>query len=184
MAREQMIRAGLVAGPEIDGFAVGDRVIFGSGSRAAENGVMGTVQKIIFTTNNAELIIRTDDGRNLAADAEAREKLSHGYAVSVHKSQGMTIDKSYVFIDDLMIDKELGYVAGSRHREKCEFFCDEETAEDLKKLLSRSRQKETSLDYEIEQDQEQEQEIEEFFKQPDQEGINENENEDESEMSY
>lgn len=159
-ARAEMKKKGLVGGIEIDDFGVGDRVIFELGSKAAENGIMGKIESIDFTKNDAVLIVKTDDGRIIKVDSAARQKLNHGYAVSVHKSQGMTVNKSYCLLSDSMTDKEWGYVAASRHREKCELFCDQETAEDLEKLLSRSRQKETTLDYIEHENEDEKDEIE------------------------
>jgi hypothetical protein len=46
-----------------------------------------------------------------------------------------------------MVDSNLGYVAGSRHRESFALHCTAEDREDLEKLLGRQREKNTSADY-------------------------------------
>lgn len=161
LARAAMIETGLVAdGLEVDGYAVGDRIIFMAGSRAAENGVLGEVRGIRYPPEGATLDVRTDDGRWITVDEEARQKITHGYAVSVHKAQGATMDHAYILIDEAMTDAEWAYVAGSRHRETCEIFCDSETWQDLDRLMGRSRQKDIAMDYLPETEQEQEDEME------------------------
>ena len=45
----------------------------------------------------------------------------HGYATTIHKSQGATVDRSYVLASRSM-DRHLAYVAMTRHREDMALF--------------------------------------------------------------
>lgn len=166
-ARSEMAEKGFVGGPEIDGFATGDRVLFTKNDRklGVQNGLLGTVESVNFTENGGYLSIKTDDGKSVKIDPQQYESLEYGYAVTVHKAQGVTVDNAFVLAGD-MTNREWGYVAGSRHRESLEIFCDHETAEDLGLQLAKSQQKGTSLDYEIEAEAELEAEIEPPAPQP------------------
>jgi ATP-dependent exoDNAse (exonuclease V) alpha subunit len=104
--------------------------------------------------------VKTDDGQAVRVDPQQYEHLQHGYSISVHKSQGATVDRAYVLANESMTDREWAYVAGSRHRESLHIYADRDTAADLEALIERSRQKGTSLDYrEAGQEREQEPEL-------------------------
>jgi hypothetical protein len=47
--------------------------------------------------------------------------LSHGYALTIHKAQGVTVDRAYVLAGE-SLSQESGYVAMSRARELTELF--------------------------------------------------------------
>jgi hypothetical protein len=58
-----------------------------------------------------------NDGREhrLGPDDIAADRLAHGYATTVHRSQGATVDTTHLFADGG--GRELGYVAMSRARQ-------------------------------------------------------------------
>ena len=60
--------------------------------------------------------VRLDDGRNLRFDRKEYADLTHGYAATIHKMQGATVDKAYVLASRHM-DRHAAYVAMSRHRD-------------------------------------------------------------------
>lgn len=142
-------------GPEIEidtadglrSFGAGDRLLFRRNDRGlgVKNGTLGWVEY----AGIGEMVVRTDDGRRVAFNPELYQHLDHGYAVTVHKSQGVTVDKSYVLATD-GFDRHLTYVAMSRHREEVavvwsrEDFADEAA---LKARLERQRTKDTTLDF-------------------------------------
>ncbi len=73
----------------------------------------------------------------------------HGWAVTIHKSQGTTVDKTFVLASSEM-SRNLSYVAMTRHREKCQVFgssLDFWRTEKLPELLSQSGEKLTAGDY-------------------------------------
>lgn len=59
--------------------------------------------------------MRLDNGRNLRFDRKAYAAPTHGYAATIHKMQGATVDRAYVLASQHM-DRHAAYVAMSRHR--------------------------------------------------------------------
>lgn len=128
-------------------FATGDRLLFLRNERnmAVKNGTLG----IITGTADGKLAVRTDDGRTVAVDPAAYRDLDHGYAVTVHKSQGVTVDEAYV-LATRGFDRHLTYVAASRHRSKLAMVWSRESFDSenhLLGVLGRERSKDTTLDY-------------------------------------
>ena len=75
--------------------------------------------------------------------------LDHGYAATVHKAQGVTVDRAHVLAGPGM-DRHMAYVALTRHREGVALHWSAEAMGDragLVRALSRERAKDTSLDY-------------------------------------
>nr|MBA3358818.1 transposase [Thermoleophilaceae bacterium] len=88
--------------------------------------------------------------------------VAHGYAMTVHKSQGMTAERAYVLGSEELY-QELGYTALSRHRESCRFYLNagepsrqlelevageqrDQVLEQVERALGRSRAQEMALD--------------------------------------
>jgi len=94
-------------------FAVGDRVMFLRNERSlgVKNGTLGTLVAL----GRSEMEVRLDDGRNLRFDRKDYADLTHGYAATIHKMQGATVDRAYVLASRHM-DRHAAYVAMSRHR--------------------------------------------------------------------
>ncbi len=64
-----------------------------------------------------------DGGREITLDAGylQRGHLDHAYALTAHKAQGATVDRTFVLgSEDLY--RELGYTALSRHRDEARFY--------------------------------------------------------------
>ncbi len=132
-------------------FSVGDRMIFLENSRDlnVKNGMLGTVIEI----ENGVLTTQIDgkDKRTVELSEESYTAIDHGYASTIHKSQGMTVDRSYVMASYTM-DRHLSYVAMSRHREEAKLYVNVEqfhSFDDLANRLSREGLKRSTLDYEV-----------------------------------
>lgn len=95
-------------------FAVGDRVMFLRNERSlgVKNGTLGTLTAL----GRSGMEVRLDDGRNLRFDRKEYTDLTHGYAATIHKMQGATVDRAYVLASKHM-DRHAAYVAMSRHRD-------------------------------------------------------------------
>ncbi len=109
-------------------FAAGDRVVITKNNSDLDimNGNFGTVQSIKFNhSGELEMSIKIDGRDDLVktqiTGKDAFTNIDHGYAATVHKSQGATVDSAYFYAGS-MTDKELGYVAMSRHRDVCQVF--------------------------------------------------------------
>src|SRR5579859_827885 len=129
-------------------FAGGDRVMFLQNERGlgVKNGTLGTVEQV----SAQSLTVQTDDGRSVQFDLKDYNKIDHGYAATIHKAQGMTVDRTHVLATPGM-DAHSSYVALSRHRDGLELHYGREdfTNEDwLVRTLSRDRAKDMASDYE------------------------------------
>ena len=154
LARERMQAAGAL-GPDqrvettrgSRFFAEGERLVFLRNERelGVKNGTLGTVQQV----GDTRMSVRLDDGRRVAFDHKTYTDLDHGYATTIHKSQGVTVDRTYVLAGGYM-DRHATYVALSRHRQSVALHYDRQTFADqaeLGRALARERAKDSTLDY-------------------------------------
>ena len=134
-------------------FSIGDRIIFGRNSRqmGVKNGLLGTLESWHLDPRggNLEMTIRLDTGAAVIFNPGEYGHLDHGYAMSVHKSQGVTADNVSVLISESMTDQEWSYVAVSRHRERLRVFVPEGLDDGLAQSIGRSRQKGLASDYRV-----------------------------------
>lgn len=129
-------------------FASGDRVMFLQNERGlgVKNGTLCTIVDV----SAQSMTVRTDDGRSVAFDLKDYDKLDHGYAATIHKAQGMTVDRTHVLATPGM-DAHGSYVALSRHRDGMDLHYGRDDFADQNRLartLSRDRAKDMATDYE------------------------------------
>ncbi len=129
-------------------FAAGDRVMFLQNERGlgVKNGTLGTVE----AASPQSMSVRTDDGRSIAFDLKDYNRIDHGYAATIHKAQGMTVDRTYILATPGM-DAHGSYVALSRHRDGMDLHYGRDDFAGQDKLintLSRDRAKDMATDYE------------------------------------
>jgi hypothetical protein len=127
--------------------ASGDRLMFLQNERGlgVKNGTLGTLELV----NPQSMTVRTDDGRSVQFDLKDYNKIDHGYAATIHKAQGMTVDRAHVLATPGM-DAHSSYVALSRHRDGVELHYgrDDFAGRDrLVRTLSRDRAKDMASDY-------------------------------------
>ena len=128
-------------------FASGDRIMFLRNERGlgVRNGTLGTVER----ASAQSMAVRTDDGRSVAFDTKDYAEIDHGYAATIHKAQGMTVDRAHVLATPGM-DSHGAYVALSRHRDGVALHYGRDDFADQSKLvrtLSRERGKDMASDY-------------------------------------
>src|SRR3546814_12754184 len=63
------------------------------------------------------MAVMLDDGRSVAFDFKDYAHIDHGYAATIHKAQGMTVDRVQVLATPGM-DRHGASVAMSRHRDR------------------------------------------------------------------
>jgi Ti-type conjugative transfer relaxase TraA len=128
-------------------FAAGDRVVFLKNDRelGVKNGTLGRVEEAAA----GRLGVVLDNGERRTVEAHAYAAIDHGYAVTIHKAQGATVDRAFVLASGGM-DRHLTYVAMTRHREQVTLYASRDDFEDHKAMawrLARKRTSETTLDF-------------------------------------
>ncbi|RVQ53626.1 BID domain-containing protein, partial [Sinorhizobium medicae] len=158
MARSKLVERGIVgegfAFRTADGnrnFAAGDQIVFlkNEGSLGVKNGMLG---KIVEASPNRVVaeIGAGEHHRQVIIEQRFYNNLDHGYATTIHKSQGATVDRVKV-LASLSLDRHLVYVAMTRHRDNLDVYYGARSfarAGGLIQVLSRKNSKETTLDYE------------------------------------
>lgn len=154
LARERVRAAGGL-GPDIEvatergerRFAAGDRVMFLRNERSmgVKNGTLGRVERV----SAHGMAVELDGGGRVAFDLKDYAHVDHGYAATVHKAQGVTVDRTYLLASD-HLDRHATYVGLTRHRETVELHYGRDDFADQARLarqLGRERMKDTTLDY-------------------------------------
>lgn len=150
-------------------FSTGDRVLFaGNGRTAAEkragltNGNAGTIAGIDMSGPKPRVTVQLDTAKGaeprsvsfiVGDNAEAGEfnKLKLGYAGTIYKGQGATLDQTYV-CHSAHWKSSAAYVALSRHKESVEIWASHEMVKDLASMargLGRSENKRAATAYQI-----------------------------------
>lgn len=127
-------------------FAVGDRVITLQNDKSLQvkNGQTWTVTD----AQDGKLTLKRDgDCREMKVTEKQYKHIDYAYCATVHKSQGVTVDRAHVLHDSQMSDRSLSYVAASRHRESMTYNYTKEQAPALQRDMQRVRDKDTSADY-------------------------------------
>jgi Ti-type conjugative transfer relaxase TraA len=155
LARGRMRDAGALGADQVvqtdrgdRAFAPGDRLMFLRNERSmgVKNGSLATLEKI----EGSSLTVRLDgDRREVRFDLKDYAQIDHGYASTIHKSQGVTVDHSHLLASD-GLDRHAAYVGMSRHRETLAVHYGADDFKDrgqFTRTLSRERAKDTTLDY-------------------------------------
>ena len=134
-------------------FASGDRIMFLRNERGmgVKNGTLGTLEQV----GEGRMAVRLDGGERVAFDLKDYAAVDHGYAATIHKSQGVTVDRAHVLATPGM-DRHGAYVALSRHREGVQLHYGRDDFTDQRQLgrvLSRDRAKDMAGDYTAPSDQ-------------------------------
>jgi Ti-type conjugative transfer relaxase TraA len=139
-------------------FAINDRIRFMRNERdlGVKNGSLGIIEGIEHGVLSVKL-----DGTNtrVHVDTKFYKHLDYGYAATVHKAQGTTVDRSYV-LASTHFDRHTAYVALSRHRDNANVFyarddfggrhpkaTPDSVRDRFMETLSRARPKELAHDY-------------------------------------
>ena len=128
-------------------FATGDRVMFLRNDRdlGVKNGTLGQIERV----SPQRIAVTLDDRRSVAFDTKHYAHVDHGYAATIHKAQGVTVDNAHVLATP-GLDRHSTYVALSRHRQSVQLHYGRDDFADAGKLartLSRERSKDMAADY-------------------------------------
>jgi ATP-dependent exoDNAse (exonuclease V) alpha subunit len=127
-------------------FAEGDRIQFRApfADQRVANGELGTITKI----EQNQIHVALDDERKISFDASRFPHIDHGYAVTSHTSQGLTVDRVLLNADTQesfrLLNERMAYVALSRARDEALIYTD--SVPNLRETLSRAADKEMALD--------------------------------------
>lgn len=122
--------------------SVGERILFtrNENKLGVKNGQLGTLVSSFAGTFTVDI----DGGQSVRFRQEDYSDIAYGYATTVHKSQGMTVDHTYVLGTSSM-DKHLAYVALSRHRESTHIYTSDEKK--FYHAVTRDNRQQTALDF-------------------------------------
>ena len=130
-------------------FAAGDRILFRRNEyrairkleRSADgslepgesvpvyNGSLGKVTDV----TPERIHVRLDSGSEIAFDPREYADIDYGYAVSIHKAQGITVDRAFVMVDR-QVQGNAFLVAASRHRRDLQIYVPQSRVENLEAL--------------------------------------------------
>jgi Ti-type conjugative transfer relaxase TraA len=136
-------------------FATNDRVYFlkREDSLSVINGTLGTIRSINEKTRVMRIELDKEDLNKkpwiVQVNTDHYKHLEHGYAATVYKAQGVTVDRTYI-LPSKYYDAHSTYVAMTRHRKSCDIFVSREAFKHDRQLittLKRNRAKEVTLDY-------------------------------------
>ncbi len=162
-ARQQLHLAGTLGPPvwhnDTTSFSIGERVI--AHRNRHDLGLLNGQHVTVTGATDTVLTVRTDTGASIDVPNGYIDagQLTHGYALTVHKAQGMTCDAAYFLGDDSLFN-ELAYTGLSRGRhtnhlytvaardEHHRLLADPHTH--LRRTLSASRAKTAAIDTGIE----------------------------------
>ena len=121
-------------------FAAGDAVLLTRNDRGlgVANGDRGAVTR----AEPGRIAVRLRDGRTVELEAATYDGVRHGYAVTTHRSQGMTVDRVHVMAGQGM-HASLAYVAMTRQREGATLYASRDHFRDyatLRESIARERQ--------------------------------------------
>jgi Ti-type conjugative transfer relaxase TraA len=157
LARAKLMERGIIeqgfefkTAEGVRSFAAGDQIVFlkNEGSLGVKNGMLG---KVVEAAPGRLVAVIGEGEHRTQVTIEQRfyNNVDHGYATTVHKSQGATVDRVKV-LASLSLDRHLTYVAMTRHREDLGVYYGRRSfakAGGLVEILSRRNAKETTLDY-------------------------------------
>ncbi len=127
-------------------FAERDRIQFRAPftEKRIVNGELGSITKL----EPDQIRVAMDSGREVTFHPEKFRHIDHGYAVTSHSSQGLTVDRVLVNADttesERLLNDRMAYVAVSRARDEALIYTD--SAQNLRETLDRGTDKETALE--------------------------------------
>jgi Ti-type conjugative transfer relaxase TraA len=145
--------------------AVGDRLYFLKNNRdlngvAVMNGSLGTITAIadspVARQRDPKLTVDLDNGKKVTFKLSEYNNLELGYAGTVNKAQGVTVDRAYALASSQW-DRHLSYVALTRHRTEMNLYWSRDQFRDKNqrdRVLSKRGLKDNALDFEIDRPKE------------------------------
>jgi conjugative relaxase-like TrwC/TraI family protein len=127
-------------------FAVGDRIQFRARDRVLDvaNGTVGTIKKLDY--ERVVAIVEVGP-RRFSLNLKDLHAIDHGYAVTSHRSQGVSRERIYLAVDtshsEELVNRRQFYVGVSRAVEDARVYTDDRGA--LSRAVSREQDRESAL---------------------------------------
>nr|WP_171264641.1 AAA family ATPase [Acinetobacter pittii] len=101
--------------------SIGEKIVFkqNNSQMKVSNGELAKVigfEKDKFNNPKAMMVQMESDSRIVRVDLKEYDQFKHGYANTIHSSQGMTVDSAYIVASENM-NANLTYVALTRHKQ-------------------------------------------------------------------
>jgi Ti-type conjugative transfer relaxase TraA len=140
--------------------AIGERIMFLRNDRQLDvrNGTVGTIELLDHLPKGEQdnrpalmLTVRLDDGRRVGVSTAAYQDFDYAYAMTIHKSQGVTVDRAYLLATNSM-NAELAYVGMTRHKAALTIATGADQFSDIQaftRVLSRPAEKAFSAAYDV-----------------------------------
>ena len=133
-------------------FAVGEKIVFlrngqVEDDRQVKNGLFGNITCIednIVTVKTHE----KENSQEIKVDITKYNNFDYGYATTVHKSQGATVENTLLYVNSKGWNRNLAYVGMSRHKENLDVFVNSDkysNLETLKRGLASKSNKELNV---------------------------------------
>jgi len=94
------------------------------------NGTTGYIERI----DGKELQIKTDDNRTINLNTKEYDSFAKAYAMTIHKSQGLTVDSTHLYLDK-NTTSNLALVGCSRHKESLKIHTLKDQIKDFDSLV-------------------------------------------------
>jgi len=139
---------------------VGDRLRFGKRDAKLQvtNGSVGVIEAMEKNAEGGHTLrvrieseIKSQHGRVLEVQTDKFDALSHGWAGTVHKSQGQGKESVFWFAEGKSVDRNLGLVAFTRQKESLGVYTTERGKEQLSDALNTWRMKQNAVDLQTKQ---------------------------------
>lgn len=122
-----------------------DRLVFLSNSRDlnVKNGSIGTIERI--KGNEVQVLLDGKEQNRINFNIKDYKNFDLGYSLTVHKSQGVTVDDTQLYLDK-DTNKNLTLVGCTRHRENLTIHCSKDLEKgiaNLDQLIEASNRKST-----------------------------------------
>ena len=133
-------------------FAVGEKIVFLRNGKVADdqlvkNGLFGNITSI----ESNMVTVKThekENSRDIKVDISKYNNFDYGYATTVHKSQGATVENTLLYVNSKGWNRNLAYVGMSRHKENLDVYVNSDkyvSIEALKLGLSSKSSKELNV---------------------------------------
>lgn len=132
-----------------------DRILFlkNDNRLGVSNGRFATVTSISFTESgkvNYFNVLLDGNDQEITINPNHYRDFTYGYAATVHKVQGMTVNHAFVYAGQSSWNRHLSYVALSRHRDSCHLYASQSVYQNqsqLQKRLGKYGIKDSLLDF-------------------------------------